>query len=65
MPSEIWRIHVVGRPLPGKKDGKEDLIEVAYTGIGFMLIKKGVFERLEYPWFKPIENKSAAWWILP
>lgn len=25
-----------------------------YTGFGFILIKKGVFENLEYPWFKPI-----------
>ena len=37
--------------------GKEELIEVSYTGMGFMLIKKGVFESLEYPWFKPIEKK--------
>lgn len=27
--------------------------EVSYTGFGFMLIKKGVFENIEYPWFKP------------
>lgn len=25
-----------------------------YTGFGFILIKKGVFEKLEYPWFRPI-----------
>jgi GT2 family glycosyltransferase len=37
--------------------GKKDLIEVAYTGMGFMLVKKGVFEKLEYPWFKPIEKQ--------
>jgi GT2 family glycosyltransferase len=37
--------------------GKEELIEVAYTGMGFMLIKRGVFERLEYPWFRPLEKK--------
>lgn len=30
---------------------QEDLIEVDYTGMGFMLIKHGVFESLEYPWF--------------
>ncbi|OGS21048.1 MAG: hypothetical protein A2252_03910 [Elusimicrobia bacterium RIFOXYA2_FULL_39_19] len=34
-----------------------NLIEVAYTGFGFMLIKKGVFESMTYPWFKPIEKK--------
>jgi hypothetical protein len=38
-------------------DGKKELIEVAYTGMGFMLVKKGVFEKLEYPWFRPIEKK--------
>lgn len=33
---------------------KTELMEVAYTGMGFMLIKKGVFETLTYPWFRPI-----------
>jgi hypothetical protein len=37
---------------------KEDLIslnifEVAYCGMGFMLIKHGVFETITYPWFAP------------
>lgn len=27
---------------------------VDYTGFGFILIKKGVFEKLEYPWFRPL-----------
>jgi len=38
-----------------KKDFKNDkkLFEVSYTGFGFILIKKGVFEKIEYPWFKP------------
>ena len=27
--------------------------EVDYTGFGWILIKKGVFESLEYPWFRP------------
>jgi hypothetical protein len=38
-------------------NGKEELVDVAYTGMGFMLVKKGVFEKLEYPWFKPIEKQ--------
>jgi hypothetical protein len=33
---------------------KKDLFPVAYTGFGWMLMKKGVFESLEYPWFQPI-----------
>lgn len=32
---------------------KTKLIEVAYCGFGFLLIKKGVIEKLEYPWFYP------------
>lgn len=34
-------------------DGKTDLIEVSYNGMGFMLIKKGVFEKIGYPFFRP------------
>jgi hypothetical protein len=26
---------------------------VDYTGFGWLLIKKGVFEDMEYPWFAP------------
>lgn len=29
------------------------LMEVAYTGFGFLLIKRGVFEKIKYPWFGP------------
>jgi len=32
---------------PGK------LMPVAYTGMGFMLVGKGVFESIGYPWFVP------------
>ncbi len=27
--------------------------EVGYAGFGFTLVKQGVFEKLEYPWFRP------------
>ena len=37
--------------LVSKKPG---LFSVAYTGLGWMLVKKGVFESLQYPWFQPI-----------
>ena len=33
---------------------KEGLFKVAYAGLGWMLVKKGVFESLEYPWFRPM-----------
>ncbi len=42
---------------PEEIRGRNDLIEVAYTGMGFMLVKNGVFESLEYPWFKPLEKR--------
>lgn len=32
---------------------KSGLFPVAYTGFGWILIKNGVFESLQYPWFQP------------
>ena len=29
------------------------LVEVIYNGMGFMLVKKGVYESIPYPWFEP------------
>lgn len=36
---------------------KKDIIPVSYVGFGFILIKKGVFEKMSYPWFRPIDQK--------
>lgn len=36
-----------------RKKEKPPVMEVDYTGMGWMLVKKGVFEKLEYPWFRP------------
>jgi cellulose synthase/poly-beta-1,6-N-acetylglucosamine synthase-like glycosyltransferase len=36
---------------------KPMLFSVSYTGFGFILVKKGVFEAMKYPWFKPIFKK--------
>lgn len=36
-----------------KYEYNKQLTEVGYTGFGFMLIKKRVFESIEYPWFEP------------
>ena len=37
----------------GAKDFTGDrYLEVAYAGMGWMLIKKGVIESLQYPWFR-------------
>jgi len=36
------------------KNNPNKLMEVEYTGFGWILVKKGVFESMEYPWFRPI-----------
>jgi hypothetical protein len=36
---------------------KTGIFQVGYSGFGFTLIKRGVFERLQYPWFRPIYMK--------
>lgn len=36
---------------------KNEAFKVDYTGFGFILIKKGVFEKLKYPWFRPLWKK--------
>lgn len=39
------------------KDTEERLLQVDYTGLGFTLFRKGVFEKLKYPWFyHPLES---------
>jgi len=35
-----------------KRVNGDRLVEVDYTGFGFILVKAGVFEALPYPWFK-------------
>jgi hypothetical protein len=32
---------------------KESIFPVEYTGFGWILIKRGVFESMQYPWFRP------------
>lgn len=41
------------------KDGKNPT-RIEYVGFGFLLIKKGVFEQLEYPWFTPTYLQIGA-----
>lgn len=41
---------------------KNQLIEIAYNGFGFTLIKKGVFEKIPYPWFSPEWNQIGHVW---
>ena len=37
-----------------RTENPNKLMEVEYTGFGWILIKRGVFEKLDYPWFRPI-----------
>lgn len=53
---EFFSSHGHFRPLVDSDLGN-DLIEVCYSGMGFMLVKNGVFESLEYPWFRPIDKQ--------
>lgn len=38
---------------------RQGLVTVGYTGLGFMLVKRGVFEKLPYPWFRPVFIDTA------
>jgi GT2 family glycosyltransferase len=39
------------------KRDEQGLFEVDFTGFHWILIKRGVFEKIEYPWFQPITKK--------
>lgn len=36
---------------------REDVFKAGYIGFGWVLIKQGVFEQMEYPWFAPRLHK--------
>jgi hypothetical protein len=42
-------------PIDYFKDRK-GLVEVSHSGFGFTLVKKGVFEKVGYPWFRPVSH---------
>ena len=37
-----------------------ELIKVWSSGMGWMLVKKGVFEKIDYPWFYPIHTNDGV-----
>jgi len=41
---------------------KGQLFKVAYTGMGFLLVKNGIFESFSYPWFYPRIKKYSNGW---
>lgn len=38
--------------IPKQPVNEKGLIEVDYAGMGLMIVKKGVFESMSYPWFR-------------
>ena len=52
-----------GNPYKDYSKCKIPLMPVSYTGLGWTLVKKGVYEKLNYPWFygtKITLNKSVS-----
>lgn len=47
---------------PNDLINRSGVFSVAYTGFGFMRIKYGVFETLEYPWFAPEFMQMGTSW---
>jgi hypothetical protein len=45
------------------KRKKKKLFKVDYTGMGWMLVKRGVIEKMKYPWFYPRKKewKNCDW----
>lgn len=46
------RIHI-----PTAKEAEAKAIPVDFCGLGFILVKKGVFEAIKYPWFKKMYSE--------
>lgn len=45
-----------GQLTPASIKDKHEPIEVDISGMGFMLVRQGVFEKLNYPWFSQLEK---------
>ena len=45
---------------PKDIENDKDLFKVNYVGMGWMLVKRGVFESIRYPWFEPIRKKIGG-----
>ena len=46
-----------------KKEHPNSLMKASYSGFGWMLIKRGVFEKMKYPWFSPEWHKFTNGWV--
>ena len=46
--------YFAGEELLKRRENKDEpVLDVDFTGMGWMLVKRGVFEKMSYPWFKP------------
>jgi FkbM family methyltransferase len=39
---------------PASLASRRGLVPVDYCGFGFVLVRRGIFEKLDYPWFRPL-----------
>ena len=46
-------------PSDAKKGLGTKPFKVLYTGMGFMLVRRGIFESLSFPWFMPMNNVNS------
>lgn len=53
----IGRSYLVNE-IAGLPRNDKGLIQVDYSGMGLMIVKKGVFESMSYPWF---EGRAVEW----
>jgi hypothetical protein len=44
--------------VPSELENMSELVKMPYTGMGFMMVRRGVFEYIRYPWFIPILPKD-------
>lgn len=71
-PDNSMTYHVINEQLgyavvPLTPPQGDDIIEVFHVPLGLTLFKRGVFEKVDYPWFQPMmvmdkdDHKSIAW----
>lgn len=51
--TEYFKKHGSFEFISTKEDLGSELFTLDYAGMGLMLVRKGVFEAISYPWFKP------------
>jgi GT2 family glycosyltransferase len=51
--------------VPNYPKNEKGLVEVEFTGFHWVLIKAGVFEKIEYPWFRPTVKRVGGFVYFP